>query len=31
MNNYQKEFLTGVGMYLVAGTVGLTNSLLNRY
>lgn len=31
MNNYQKEFLMGVGMYLVAGTVGLTNSLLNRH
>lgn len=31
MNNYQKEFLTGLGMYLVAGAVGLANSLSNRH
>lgn len=31
MTNYQREVLTGIGMYLVAGALGLTNSLLNKH
>ncbi len=31
MTNYQREFLTGMGMYLVTGALGLTNRLLNRH
>ncbi len=31
MTNYQKKFLTGVGIYLVTGALGITNRLLNRH